>query len=55
LCTHTESNELYVFVVAPLAILMANFSETTKFRWMNDLIIVSLFIVTALQIPFNIS
>jgi len=55
LCSHTESNELYVFVVAPLAILMANFSETTKFRWMNDLIIVSLFIVTALQIPFNIS
>ena len=46
---------LYVFIVAPSAILMANFSETTKFHWMTDLIIVSLFIVTVLQIPFNIS
>tara|TARA_B110000459_G_scaffold201179_1_gene251301 strand:+ start:22434 stop:23366 length:933 start_codon:yes stop_codon:yes gene_type:complete len=54
LCSQEESNELYIFVVAPLAILIANFSETAKFRWMKDLIIVSLFIVTMLQIPFNI-
>ena len=55
LCSPTESKEVYVFIVAPSAILMANFSETTKFRWMPDLIMVSLFIVTVLQIPFNIS
>jgi len=55
LCSPIESKEVYVFIVAPSAILMANFSETTKFHWMTDLIIVSLFIVTVLQIPFNIS
>ncbi len=55
LCSPIESKSGYVFIVAPSAILMANFSETTKFQWMTDLIIVSLFIVTVLQIPFNIS
>ena len=50
-----ESKETYIFIVAPSAILMANFSETTKFSWITDVIIVSLFVLSAIQIPFNIS
>ena len=55
LFNQSESMEVYVFIVAPSAILMANFSETTKFSWITDVIIVSLFVLSAIQIPFNIS
>lgn len=55
LFSQSESKETYIFIVAPSAILMANFSETTKFSWITDVIIVSLFVLSAIQIPFNIS
>ena len=53
--SQSESKETYIFIVAPSAILMANFSETTKFSWITDVIIVLLFVLSAIQIPFNIS
>jgi len=55
LFSQSESKETYIFIVAPSAILMANFSETTKFSWITDIIIVLLFVLSAIQIPFNIS
>lgn len=55
LFSQSESKETYIFIVAPSAILMANFSETTKFSWITDVIIVLLFVLSAIQIPFNIS
>jgi len=55
LFSQSESKEGYIFLVAPSAILMANACETSKFSWATDLMILALFIVAVLQIPFNIS
>jgi hypothetical protein len=45
----------YLFAVAPSAIIVANFSETTKYRWLSELVIGLLLLAVALQFGFNIS
>lgn len=55
LFSQSDGKDIYIFIVAPSAILMANFSETTKLRWMPDLILVSLFTAIFIKIIANIS
>ena len=54
LFSQSDSKDVYIFIVAPSAILMANFSETIKLRWMPDLIIISLFTMAVFKIIVNI-
>ena len=45
----------YFFAVAPSAVIVANFSETTKYRWLSELILGLLVFAIVLQFGFNIS
>ncbi|MDB9874209.1 DUF6427 family protein [Flavobacteriaceae bacterium] len=44
----------YLFAIAPSAILLANFSETTKYRWLSELILGVLIFALLLQVGLNI-
>lgn len=44
----------YLFAFAPSSIILANFSETTKYRWLSDFIIGSLLFAILLQMSLNI-
>ena len=44
-----------LFAIGPAAIILANFSEITKFRWLSELIIGLLFIAVVLQMTLNSS
>ena len=44
----------YLFTIAPSAILMANFSETTQYRWLSDLVLGVLLFAVLLQFGLNI-
>jgi len=52
----SPSNETgyYLFTFIPTAILLANFSETTKFRWFSELMIGLLLLAVIFQIGWNI-
>ena len=45
----------YLFAFAPASIILANFSETTIYRWMSDLVIALLFFTVLIQLSLNIS
>jgi hypothetical protein len=49
-----DSKEICLYVLAPTAILMANYCETTRYRWAPELIIISLVIAPILQLSFNL-
>ena len=44
----------YLFAFAPSAIVLANFSETTKYRWLSELILGVLLFAVLLQVGLNI-
>ena len=52
----SPSNETgyYLFTFIPTAILLANFSETTKFRWFSELMIGLLLLAVIFQMGWNI-
>ena len=52
-----SSNDVggYLFAFVPSAIVMAKFSETTKYRWLSELVIGILFFAGLLQMGLNIS
>jgi hypothetical protein len=45
----------HLFAVVPSAILVANFSETTKYRWLSELVTGVLLLAVVLEFGFNIS
>ena len=45
----------YLFAVVPSAVLVANFSETTKPRWLSELVIEALLLAGVFQFGCNIS
>ena len=45
----------YLFAVVPSAVLVANFSETTKYRWLSELVTGVLLLAVVLEFGFNIS
>ena len=48
------SKETCLYIFAPSSILMANFCETTRYRWVLDLIVIPLIIALILQSIFNV-
>ncbi len=44
----------YLFAFAPSAIVLANFSETTKYRWLSELVLGVLLFAVLLQVGLNI-
>ena len=44
----------YLFALAPSAIVLANFSETTKYRWLSELVLGILIFAVLLQVGLNI-
>ena len=44
----------YLFAFAPSAIVLANFSETTQYRWLSDLVLGVLLFTVLLQVGLNI-
>ena len=54
-----ESTPYFLFVLAPSAIILANFSETTKYLWLSELVIATLFVAVLFQawpnIPFPLN
>ena len=51
---HIDSKEICLYLLAPSAILMANFCETTRYSWVSDLVIISLMIAPVLMWSFNL-
>lgn len=45
----------YLFAFAPSSIVLANFSESTKYRWLSELVIGLLLFAVLLQMSLNIS
>ncbi len=50
----TQGIPYYLFAFAPSAIVLANFSETTKYRWLSELVIGMLLLGVLLQVGLNI-
>jgi hypothetical protein len=44
----------FLFALAPSAIVLANFSETTKYRWLSELVMGVLLFTALLQVGLNI-
>jgi hypothetical protein len=53
--TPNHSLGLYLFAFAPSSIVLANFSETTKYPWVSELVIGCLLFAVLLQMSLNIS
>ena len=49
-----DSAPYFLFVLAPSAIILANFSETTKYLWLSELVIGVLFFAVLFQLGLNI-
>ena len=53
----TSNHQLggYLFAIAPSSVVLANFSESTKYRWLSELVIGLLLFTALLQVGLNIS
>ena len=49
------ASRYYLFAFAPTSIILANFSETTMYRWLSDLVIGLLLFAVLIQWSLNIS
>ena len=49
----SNNKDASIFMAAPSAIILANFSETIRFQWLSDLIIISLFMAVGIQLAIN--
>jgi len=49
------ASRYYLFAFAPTSIILANFSETTMYRWLSDLVIGLLLLAVLIQWSLNIS
>ena len=52
--SQSESAPYFLFALAPSAIILANFSETTKYLWLSELVIGALFVAALFQLGLNI-
>jgi len=48
------ASRYYLFAFAPTSIILANFSETTMYRWLSDLVIGLLLFAILIQLSLNI-
>ena len=52
--TSNHGQAAYLFAIAPSAIVLANFSETSKYRWISEFFVQVLIFMVLLQVGLNI-